>query len=132
MDEGEPGPPASDPGPRSTLKFYLDEDLSPKIAEILRKRGGDAVSAHEVGAEGSSDEEQLERAAREGRCLVTRNRDDFIHLTFRLIDEGKPHRGILIAPSSLPGDRFALIAGKLLRYALRHPDGLAPYTVDFL
>jgi uncharacterized protein DUF5615 len=31
------------------MKFYLDEDLSHKIAEHLRKLGADAVSALEVG-----------------------------------------------------------------------------------
>ena len=31
------------------MKFYLDEDLSPKIAVILRKNGIDALSVHEAG-----------------------------------------------------------------------------------
>jgi predicted nuclease of predicted toxin-antitoxin system len=44
------------------MKFYLDEDLSPKIADILRKNGVDAVSAHEIGAVEASDLQQLEFA----------------------------------------------------------------------
>jgi predicted nuclease of predicted toxin-antitoxin system len=41
------------------MKFYLDEDLSPKIAQILRKNGIDTLSAHEAGMLEASDRKQL-------------------------------------------------------------------------
>ena len=41
------------------VRFYLDEDLTPVIAVALRKRGVDAVSAHDLGRIGLSDAEQL-------------------------------------------------------------------------
>lgn len=37
------------------MRFYLNEDLSPKVAELARDRGVDAVSVHEIGAAGLSD-----------------------------------------------------------------------------
>ena len=63
------------------MRFYLDEDLSPRIAVIARGLGLDVVSAIELGNLGLADEEQLSLAARDGRCVVTQNRADFIRLT---------------------------------------------------
>ena len=114
------------------MKFYLDEDLSPKIADILRKKGVDAVSAREIGAVEASDLQQLEFAAKEKRCLVTRNRDDFIRLTIRFFNDHRPHHGILIIPYSIPGDQFSRMANLLKPFTSRHPSGLAPYTIAFL
>jgi len=114
------------------ITFYLDEDLSPKIALILRKNGIEAVSAHEVKMVAASDREQLEFAAREKRCLITRNRNDFIRLTQQFLNDQRPHWGVLIVPYSLPGDQFARIARRIEIYAAQHPSGLDPYQVDFL
>ena len=55
------------------MTFNLDEDLAPQIAERLRKKGLDVVSALEVGNTQFSDRDQLRFAAQHGRCLVTRN-----------------------------------------------------------
>jgi hypothetical protein len=114
------------------MKFYLDEDLSPKIADILRKNGVDALSAHEIGAVEAPDLQQLEFAGKEKRCLVTRNRDDFIKLTLRFFNDHRPHYGILIIPYSIPGDRFSRMAALIKTFVSRHPSGLAPYTIAFL
>ena len=114
------------------MKFYLDEDLSPKIAEILRRGGIDALSAHEAGMCEASDRKQLEYAATEKRCLVTRNRDDFIRLTVRFFNDRRPHCGVLIVPYTLPGDQFSRIASLIRKFPSRHEKGLAPYSIAFL
>ena len=88
--------------------------------------------AHEAGATGLSDREQLERAAREGRCLVTRNRDDYIRLTVEFFQSGLPHAGVLILTYAVPADEFSRMAHALVEYASSHPAGMEPYTVDFL
>jgi len=114
------------------MKFYFDEDLSPKIADILRKKGVDALSAHEIGAVEASDLQQLDFAAKEGRCLVTRNRDDFVKITLRFFNDHRPHHGILVIPYTIPGDQFSRMATLLKTFASNHPAGLTPYTIAFL
>jgi predicted nuclease of predicted toxin-antitoxin system len=48
------------------VKYYLDEDISPKIADILTGYQIDTKSSHEVGMNQSIDIEQLELAASQG------------------------------------------------------------------
>jgi len=114
------------------MKYYLDEDLSPRIAELLRKRGVYSVSAHEIQMMQATDLEQLTFAAGKKRCLVTKNRDDFVQLTVQFFNDHRPHRGVLIIPHSIPGDQFPLIAKALADYASKHPKGMLSYTIDFL
>lgn len=114
------------------IKYYLDEDLSPVISAMLRKDRVDAASAHEVGMIQASDLEQLEYAASHKRCMVTRNRNDFIRLTVQFFNEHRPHYGVLIVPYSYRGDNFRIVAKALKAYAKAHKDGLSSYLVDFL
>jgi predicted nuclease of predicted toxin-antitoxin system len=114
------------------VKLYLDEDLSPKIAEILRRGRIDALSTHDTGMCEASDQRQLDFAATQKRCLVTRNRDDFIRLTVQFFNEQRPHCGVLIVPYTLPGDQFSRIASLIKKFSSSHPKGLAPYSIAFL
>lgn len=114
------------------MKYYLDEDLSPKISGLLRIGGIDAVSAHDVGMTGASDLDQLTYAATRGRCLITRNRDDFIALTIQCFNDHRPHAGLLIIPHSFPGDRFSAMAKAIAKHAAAHPTGMAAYEINFL
>jgi predicted nuclease of predicted toxin-antitoxin system len=114
------------------MKFYLDEDLSPKIAAILRRGGVDALSAHEVDMCEMPDQKLLEFAPREKRCLVTRNRDDFIKITLQFFNSHLPHCGVLIIPHTIPGDQFSRIANLIKKFSSPYPEGLEPYSVMFL
>ncbi|MEJ2586450.1 MAG: DUF5615 family PIN-like protein [Deltaproteobacteria bacterium] len=114
------------------MKYYLDEDISPRVAEILRGYQVDVMSTYEAIMSGSTDRQQLEYAASKGMAMVTRNRNDFVRLTVQFFNEQRPHCGVLIVPYSIPGDRFRLMAQGLKRYASKHSSGREPYTIDFL
>ena len=114
------------------MKYYLDEDISPRVAKMLRELKVDAISTHKVDKIQAADIDQLAYAASAGRTMVTRNRNDFIQLTVQFFNECRPHYGVLILPYTIPGDKFQLMADLLRNYALKHPSGMEPYSVDFL
>ncbi len=63
------------------VKLLLDENISPKIGEMLRDQDGlDAVHVRERGLLQAPDHEVLERAYAEDRVLVTKNVEDFVKL----------------------------------------------------
>ncbi len=72
-----------------TIRFHLDEDVDPAIAEGLRRRGLDVTTSQEVGLLGALDPIQLAHAAAESRVLFTHDDD---HLALHA--EGVEHAGI--------------------------------------
>jgi predicted nuclease of predicted toxin-antitoxin system len=114
------------------VKLYLDEDLSPVIAQILRGRRVDAVSAHEAGMIGASDHEQLDHAAGEHRALVTRNAREFRILADRRVHAQQPHAGIVVCSPSVRGSEVAEIATALEALVRQRPEGLGPYDLLYL
>jgi predicted nuclease of predicted toxin-antitoxin system len=57
------------------MKFLVDSALSPWMAAELRRAGHDTVHARELGLAAAPDREVLDRAAREGRVLLTADTD---------------------------------------------------------
>jgi hypothetical protein len=113
------------------VKLYLDENLSPRIAELLRARGLDAVSAHETGNTQLPDVAQLRYATAQGRAIVTCDVADFVALATQLIGENADHAGIVLVSSGFRTDDFAGIAGAIADAARRYP-GDVPGTVRYL
>ncbi|MBF8265291.1 MAG: hypothetical protein HW384_1155 [Dehalococcoidia bacterium] len=79
-----------------SLRLYLDENITPVLAQQLRRRGFDVVSASEVGMLAKTDEEQLEYASNNGRVLLTFD-TDFIPIVVRWLSNGRHHNGIVIS-----------------------------------
>jgi hypothetical protein len=67
----------------------LDENLSPKIAAQLRRRGIMVVTPHELDVLGDSDANHLQRATQMGYVLCTHDADYLV-----MAAEGIPHAGI--------------------------------------
>ena len=71
---------------QTRIRFYIDENLSPKIVTQLRMHGIDVIR----GPLGADDPAHLERAAGMGRVVCTSD-DDFI----KLAAMGIEHAGVI-------------------------------------
>jgi len=78
-------------------KLYLNEHLSPRLAEQLRQHGFDVTATLEAKRGEADDDEQLAYAASEQRALVTFNHKDFAVRHERYRAEGKEHWGIILS-----------------------------------
>jgi predicted nuclease of predicted toxin-antitoxin system len=75
------------------LRFHLDENVDPAIADGLRRRGIDVTTTLEVDLIRASDEKQLEFAISEARVIVTHDAD-----FLRIAERGDDHPGIAYSP----------------------------------
>jgi uncharacterized protein with PIN domain len=107
------------------VKVYLDENLSSEIARLLRDRGVDAISAHEVRRRQAGDRAQLEFATADDRAIVTADVVDFVHLARQAIAANSHHAGIIVVPASFRGDEFEAIADGIHAIVRLYPQGLA-------
>lgn len=57
------------------MRFLLDQNRSPRLAELLRDAGHDAVHTLELGLERASDDELLALADHERRIVITGDTD---------------------------------------------------------
>ena len=79
------------------IKLYLDEDISHTVAEVLRSRGYDVQSAHQVGMRSRTDDEQLDYAIKNERTLITFNARHFAPLVKKLNEEEREHFGVVVS-----------------------------------
>ncbi len=70
------------------IRFHLDENVDPAVAEGLRRRGADVTTSQEAGLLQSSDAQQLAFALAESRTIVTHD-EDFLAVA----SQGAPHAG---------------------------------------
>jgi predicted nuclease of predicted toxin-antitoxin system len=100
----------------ATPKLYLDEDVSPRVAEALRRQGFDVLHVREVGRMGEPDAAQLEFAAAHQRALFSYNRIEFEELAVQWFREGREHWGIVLSPRQYSIKRIKQLLGKLVEF----------------
>lgn len=110
------------------MKALLDEQLSPRIAELLRDRGHDVqavVDRRDLA--GRSDRLILEIAASEERAVITNNVKDFRPLAAERLARGEAHAGLILLPSmrSRTRDAVEMLADAIEQILGEHPDGLS-------
>lgn len=67
---------------REIIRIYTNESVNVAIAEGLRRRGVNAISAKDVGNLGLTDEDQLKYALKEKLVIFTHD-DDFLSLVIK-------------------------------------------------
>ena len=60
-----------------TYRVLVDENTSPRVAELLRGKGHEAVHVHDALEEGATDDRLSEYAGSNGYCILTHD-DDFL------------------------------------------------------
>ena len=109
------------------MKALLDEQLSPQIAEPLRKSGYDVEAV--LGRNdliGRSDRIVFEVACGEGSTVVTNNIKDFRPLAAEFLAQGRSHAGLILLPSARTRSRdtVAAIARAVESIRSDHPQSL--------
>lgn len=108
-----------------TIRFHLDEDADPAIAEGLRRRGIDVTTSQEAGLLGATDSIQLDHARVEARVLFTHD-DDHLALNSR----GVGHAGIVYC-HRLRRSLGEVIDGLVLIWELCEPEEMVD-RVEYL
>jgi len=98
-----------------TPKYLLDEQISPRAAEILRGLGVDCEAVSGSVRAGGDDTTIFRHAIREGRIMVTYDIADFVAVLRALLSEGIEIPGLVLIDS---GTISTSEVGKLAR-ALR-------------
>lgn len=100
---------------RVGVKLLLDEQLSGKVAEALRRRGRDVTAVAETPSlRGLGDRDVFQIAQEEQRAVVTYNVGDFIAIVREFAQAELPHRGlVLVSSSRLPNSDFGRLTAAL-------------------
>jgi predicted nuclease of predicted toxin-antitoxin system len=110
------------------VRGLLDEQLSPRIAALLRQAGFEVEAvADRPDLVGRSDLFIFEVACSEDRAVITNNIKDFRPLAAQWLAQGRAHAGLILLPSARTRTRAAvtMLATCIATVLADNPDGLA-------
>lgn len=113
-------------------RLYLDDDVDPALAGLLRLRGVDAVSSLEAGTTGWADEWHLAQATAEGRALVSYNFHDYLPLAEAWFRAGRGHAGIVLSFTQFRRAHLGETLRRVLRLLTAVPEHELRDTVRLL
>lgn len=116
------------------VALYTDEDITNLIAQLLRERGYNAISARDVGMGEESDQEQLVYAVERKMTILIYNRDDFLEIDKQWRAAQRTHYGILISEqfsSRQTGEFMRRLTNFLDRVTPDEMINLVRYLSDF-
>jgi predicted nuclease of predicted toxin-antitoxin system len=109
------------------VRALLDEQLSGRIAQLLRERGLDVEGVVErADPLQASDHDVIAAATREGRAVVSNNIKDFRPLAAERVSDGRGHAGLILLPAGRSRSREATgtLADAIEAVMRAHPDGI--------
>lgn len=95
------------------MRYLVDANLSPVVAERLRDAGHDAVHVADLGLLTASDEEILDRAATDDRVIISADADFGTLLALKGLS--KPSFILFRSADHLSPDQQVLLIGNLKR-----------------
>lgn len=87
------------------MRFLVDANLSPRVAQLLSAAGHDAVAVRDLGLQDAPDDEILDRAQLENRVLVPHDTDFGTLLAFR--GQSKPSFVLVRSADPLTAEQVA-------------------------
>jgi predicted nuclease of predicted toxin-antitoxin system len=124
---GAYSPPARAPGAAvARLRFFVDEDVSPRLVRDLHESGYDATCSRDRAMLGRADRDVLALCVAEDRVLVTANGGDFRALCHR---EGL-HPGLIVLPAVRRDTQRELLRGVLAHVSEHAGEHAADFLVN--
>lgn len=107
------------------MKLLLDEQISAKVADALRKRGHDVIAASaDPALRGASDPDLFDVAQVQRRALVTFNIADFVAIARERAELSREHHGLVfVHPTRFSSADFGALIATLAKLLAAPPVG---------
>lgn len=105
------------------IRLYTDEDVDPRLARQLTRKGYDALSCTDAGNHNQefNDEWQLQFAVTQRCVILTQNNGDYIRLDRQWQESNRQHFGIILVVNATPmGDLVRRVGNHLDMYSPEH------------